>query len=500
MPPKRKGSTNNVTLKTKKARSKFTRGTTSVPASGSGAAGGGAAGTASGTAGAATGAAGASGAAAGSSGGSEAAGAPTAANADPKPKTRRKQHGIAPDNVPEFAKATQRAFQRHIRMACSLFTADAVLTPADDFIDHYDKRFDGDDDMEAHVRSLVDVARQPNADALKRAKRLLKEAKVVADGDGAAGEYGNIARDIAEIPAEHISFFYGAVSKAGLKTFHPDVFGPLQSTYNVLHRHIAVSTFSNIAQWHGFSALEVSVNVATDYHLLSEMYDNFVYGTIKGNSHKEFNTPGSLALAHQRQNAVKRRARRSDARYQKVKQLGYRKPILRMANEEATHSDDERVPGGDSRKKRGLLKFPKSGRNVILGAFYDTIDAKIKEPLGRTPGARHPEDRKLHPDTSKTSRLSRILPEGIPIDYFDPEFFNKLDPRERAKYAKTGVAFPLPQYCTNEHHSDWAKMGKKDFMVKYGNDVLKLYNLPTAEELAAFEAEDKQAEEDGEPT
>ncbi|KAJ7634465.1 hypothetical protein FB45DRAFT_1141427, partial [Roridomyces roridus] len=219
--------------------------------------------------------------------------------------------------------------------------------------------------------------------------------------------------------------FYGAVSKAGLKTFHPDVFGPLQSTYNVLHRHIAVSTFSNIAQWHGFSALEVSVNVATDYHLLSEMYDNFVYGTIKGNSHKEFNTPGSLALAHQRQNAVKRRAR-------------------------------------------------------VMSNF--------------------PEDRKLHPDTSKTSRLSRILPEGIPIDYFDPEFFNKLDPRERAKYAKTGVAFPLPQYCTNEHHSDWAKMGKKDFMVKYGNDVLKLYNLPTAEELAAFEAEDKQAEEDGEPT
>ncbi|KAJ7642228.1 hypothetical protein FB45DRAFT_1126640 [Roridomyces roridus] len=339
MPPKRKSSNNNVTLKTKKARSKFTRGTTSVPASGSGAGGGGAAsgspGAASGSAGAPTGAAGASGATAGASGtagansaapgtGSGAAGAPAAANADPKPQNpRRKQHGIAPDNVPESAKATRRAFQRHIRMACGLFTANAVLTPADDFIDHYDKWFDGDDDMEAHVRSLVDVARQPNADTLKRAKRLLKEAKVVADGDGAAGEYGNIARDIAEIPAEHISFFYRAVSKAGLKTFHPDVFGPLQSTYNVLHRHIAVSTFGNIAQWHGFSALEVSVDVATDYHLISEMYDNFVYGTIKANSHKEYNTPGSLALAHKVGSAAKRRGRRSDKRYKKAKELGY---------------------------------------------------------------------------------------------------------------------------------------------------------------------------------
>ncbi|KAJ6523815.1 hypothetical protein B0H19DRAFT_1344934 [Mycena capillaripes] len=99
------------------------------------------------------------------------------------------------------------------------------------------------------------------------------------------------------MPAEHIAFFYSAVTRAGLKAFHPDVFGPTHSTYNLLHRHLAVSTFRTIAGWYGYTALNVSLTVTEDYHLLSEMYDNFMFGTIKTNSHKENNSPGSLSKA-----------------------------------------------------------------------------------------------------------------------------------------------------------------------------------------------------------
>ncbi|KAJ7828804.1 hypothetical protein B0H13DRAFT_2372937 [Mycena leptocephala] len=54
---------------------------------------------------------------------------------------QRNLHGIAPDDVDDKAKPTQRAFQHHICMAAGLLTADAVLEPADDYIDHYDKHF-----------------------------------------------------------------------------------------------------------------------------------------------------------------------------------------------------------------------------------------------------------------------------------------------------------------------------------------------------------------------
>lgn len=193
-------------------------------------------------------------------------------------------------------------------MAAGLLTADAVLEPADDYIDHYDKRFNESDDMEGLMRQIVAEAKKPNKDAQKRAERLIRDAKVIARGEGEQpGPYGQIAKDIAIMHAEHIAFFYSAVIRSGLKAFHPDVFGPTHSTYNQLHRHLAVSTFRSIAGWYGYTALNVSLTVADDYHLLSEMYDNFMFGTIKTNSHKENNSPGSLSKALDTSKVDKRR-------------------------------------------------------------------------------------------------------------------------------------------------------------------------------------------------
>jgi hypothetical protein len=87
--------------------------------------------------------------------------------------------------------------------------------------------------------------------------------------------------------------------------------------------------------------------------------------------------------------------------------------------------------------------------------------------------------------------LSKILPLNIPIDFWDPKFYNEeLDVHEKALYIGTGVAFPLAQFCNSNDHADWAKMPAKEFMKKYGDDVLKQYNIPTEEELAALRSID----------
>ncbi|KAJ6626405.1 hypothetical protein B0H10DRAFT_2429953 [Mycena sp. CBHHK59/15] len=229
---------------------------------------------------------------------------------------RRNPHGIAPSDVDEAAKPTQRALQRHIRMAAGLLTADMALEPAD------------------------------NKDAQKRAERLIHDAKVIAQGGDEPGHFGQIAKDISLMPAEHIAFFFATVTRAGLKAFHPDVFGPTHSTYNKLHRHLAVSTFQAITGWYGYTALKVSLTVAQDYHLLCDMYDNFM----ANNSHKESNTPGSLS----RHSSILMLTNVALRRYQEAKSKGYRKPILRLVKVKAVHSDDERIPGGDARKKKGL--------------------------------------------------------------------------------------------------------------------------------------------------
>lgn len=100
---------------------------------------------------------------------------------------------------------------------------------------------------------------------------------------------------------------------------------------------------------------------------------------------------------------------------------------------------------------------------------------------------RAPETRKVTVPPTPSSTLSRILPVDVPIDFWDPQFYNnELDVREKAMYMDTGVAFPLPQFCTAEHVDKWAKLPAKEFMAKFGKDVLAQYNLPTPEEIAAL--------------
>ncbi|KAJ6609098.1 hypothetical protein B0H10DRAFT_1954844 [Mycena sp. CBHHK59/15] len=98
---------------------------------------------------------------------------------------------------------------------------------------------------------------------------------------------------------------------------------------------------------------------------------------------------------------------------------------------------------------------PWHGRNPVVTAFFGDQDRKIARRLERTPTKkRQPESRTLaSPPTS--SALSRVLPVGVPIDFWTPQFYNeKLDLHEKAIYVNTGVAFPLPQFCTTEHHKD----------------------------------------------
>jgi hypothetical protein len=69
--------------------------------------------------------------------------------------------------------------------------------------------------------------------------------------------------------------------------------------------------------------------------------------------------------------------------------------------------------------------------------------------------------------------------------------------KECAQYVDTGVAFPLAAIAFDSAHAAWKTMGKKEFMDKYGYDVLEQYNIPSAEEVNVIpnsNAEDEEVE------
>ncbi|KAF7353436.1 hypothetical protein MSAN_01532800 [Mycena sanguinolenta] len=403
----------------------------------------------------------------------------------PTQKRLRNPWGIQPKEVEKGAKPTQRAFQRVIRALCGLLTQHDILPSAEGKLNHYDKRFDKVDDMRFHMRTLVDQSRTAVREATERAKTVLRDAERAS---------GPIANDIARIPAAHLSTVFTMVQKAGLQGFCPDVEGPVQSGCNQLHRHLAVAAFQFLSSSFGLMGLNVNNEVAHHHNLLEDMYNNFVYGTLAQNTKMERRRPGSLSQSQKNSTAYKTRTRLATAQFNTAHTLKLRKPVQRMVYINEVHSDDEH--DGKVHRVR-----EKTGRNPIVTKFLlETLDVKTEEyrKCNMRSGQKGPPTRQRDDPLLPTSDIGLILPPNVPIDFFTPEFYNSLTVKERARYVTTGVAFPLAQYAFNESHAQWMSMGKAEFMKAYGNEVLSLYNVPSAEEITELSDSDAGEELDDE--
>ncbi|KAJ7271791.1 hypothetical protein C8J57DRAFT_1507700 [Mycena rebaudengoi] len=355
---------------------------------------------------------------------------------DEEPAKRlRNPWGILPKEVKKKAKPTKTAFQRLIRAMCGLLTQNDVLPSAVDTRKHFDKHFK---DVPDHI-------------------------------DNAKRTSGPIADDVACIPEEYLASVFTMVLKAGLQGFVPDVEGPVQSAYNQLHRHLAVSAFQFLSKAFALHALN--------------------------NTKKERRRPGSLSESIVKGVAYKARSRVADTRFKTARRLELRKPVQRMAYVNEVHSHDEH-------SSQGRRVREKPGCNPVLAKFLTSeLDVKAEEYRLRNPnrGQKKPDHRKRDTPLLAASAISIGLPAEVPIDFFTPAFYNALTVKERARYADTGVAFRLEKYAFAPEHAAWKKMGKAEFMTKYGNEVLKQYNIPSEEEideLSDSEDEDEAREEE----
>ncbi|KAJ6591802.1 hypothetical protein DFH09DRAFT_907103 [Mycena vulgaris] len=142
-------------------------------------------------------------------------------------------------------------------------------------------------------------------------------------------------------------------------------------------------------------------------------------------------------------------------------------------------------------------------RNFVFSYILKLVKAEMKEPgrldliiANKKTYSRRTRVRNIYllinseerartadPNDVTGSEISQRLPgPGVPLDWFDPEYFNAMPAAMRHTYENKGaIALPLEQHLTK---NDWKNMDEATFMKKYGNDVLALYELPIAEEMA----------------
>jgi hypothetical protein len=100
------------------------------------------------------------------------------------------------------------------------------------------------------------------------------------------------------------------------------------------------------------------------------------------------------------------------------------------------------------------------------------------------------ERHRVDPTAPKSSELS-TLPKEVPIDWFDPVYWNTvLTVRDQLEYLSGGIRIALPaaQHCDEwDKCAEWKNLSCREFFDKYSKEVLKDYNIPTEEEVEQFE-------------
>ncbi|KAJ7817004.1 hypothetical protein B0H13DRAFT_2380014 [Mycena leptocephala] len=292
----------------------------------------------------------------------------------------------------------------------------------------------------------------------------------------------------AAIPPTPSTLHFNTVANAALPYFAPDVFGNPESMYNLAHEHIAIHSFRAAAMLFAYSSIyRVTLSYVQDQHLLQRFYRSFIYGHMKTLAAKEERRPGRVELDVVLNAIYRRREETLSMRQEQIIRDCFMNGfVMKLAAERECHSDDEEADDvGVSRVHE------KPGRDGAVSALFGVLDARRDAVMAqkKKKGAWRPRNRQR---VLPPSNLSRALPTTVPIDYFSPKFFNDLSVWDRASYMDNGIALPLEEHCqTWEAIQQWRSLSTADFMARYGNAKLALYNIPTEDELAMLASMDE---------
>ena len=155
----------------------------------------------------------------------------------------------------------------------------------------------------AAIRTSVHASLDANAsninDTQARVRRLL--ASLPED-------HSSTANHIRRIPEGHILLMFRSVSYFGLARWAPDITsGDPDSMYNLLHEHIALITFEQVAIAFGYAHLGINLQLVQDFVLLRKLYRSFVFSHMYKLAKLEAKSPGSIAKGNEMTNVWKRR-------------------------------------------------------------------------------------------------------------------------------------------------------------------------------------------------
>ncbi|KAG6834155.1 hypothetical protein H0H93_011515 [Arthromyces matolae] len=400
-------------------------------------------------------------------------------------------HHIKKGTLPDDLEGFKSAFECHIRLLWNVITnTDIPISPSENLIEDFEKRFTSSHNVHGILHGFENNAAYRGSDAA--VLQSLRELRRKCSAEGTS----RTAKNISRVPENALRIIFGTVHSFGLAAWRPDIVcGSVTSIYNEAHEAIAIWTFEKAAALFAYTHFQPNLTYLQDAALMQRLYRNFVWSYIKGIVDKEAKEPGSHKRAVQENRAYKNRQELAFRRLAFLKREGFNARILSLVESPECVSDSEDNPAG------GFWIMRKKARNPTITHFFRQLDQERKKvPLFRKQRQHYSEaSREPHPENLE-SRISERIPSDCPLDWFDPNYFNSLPLQIRAQFVNSPIALPCAEDINNEelHKSvgDYRTMDYETFMQNFGNRVLEMYNVPTAEEIAAYE--EAEAELNGE--
>ncbi|KAJ7226541.1 hypothetical protein B0H12DRAFT_1267593 [Mycena haematopus] len=291
-----------------------------------------------------------------------------------------------------------------------------------------------------------------------------------------------IAKNILRIGDTYLTTIFSALLSAGFTQWVPDILSPHDTVYNQAHEIVFIQTFKAVANSFGYRTLGPMPSAINNHNLITDLYRSFGFAYMRNKAKLHLKDPLKLQRNKDDGNASRRRIRLAKKRVAFALMDKLPERLHALFNEPECNSDDDSDTDENS-GKRILVANAKSSRSVSATTFTHKFEDRRVTYVARSQGKKrssYTETTRVRINNAVESDISFQLPKNVPIDWLAPETYNDLPAKIRYSYFLNGVALPLVQ-----HHDkpDWKTMNKSAFMEKYGNEVLKLYKIPTEEEM-----------------
>lgn len=140
------------------------------------------------------------------------------------------------------------------------------------------------DDLEA-VQAAIDSAATPRLVAINQIQTLR---------DATMGQI-RVVRGMVALDTQSRLMIHGALSRAGLSVWAPDLTQSHDALYNAAHRYIALSTFRAVAVGPSYRYLQVNPMFVDDLGTLTMHYNHYVHYLLLAKFKREVKSPGRLA-------------------------------------------------------------------------------------------------------------------------------------------------------------------------------------------------------------